>query len=85
MSISRNNFNDERFFKERSTKRQINFLKFLIDNKDKAFTTRELAKEMYGDESDNSIAKAYFVLKRLSDKGMIEKKMPYWAIKEKEE
>lgn len=84
MPITIQKFNDEQFFRQRSTKRQYNFLKFLMDNNDKAFTTKEIAKEMYGSNDDKCTAKAYFVLKRLNDKGLVEKKMPYWTIKNKE-
>lgn len=80
--ITRQQFEDETFYRQRSTKRQFNFLKFLLDNKNKAFTTKEIAKEMYGSDDDKSTAKAYFVLKRLHQKCFVDKKMPYWAIKE---
>lgn len=82
--ISRREFEDEAFYRQRSTKRQYQFIKFLLDNKEKAFTTKELAREFYGDDDEKSIAKAYFVLDRLSKKGIVEKKMPFWAIKLKE-
>lgn len=82
--ITREQFKDENFYRERSTKKQAIFLTFLLKNKDKAFKTKEIAKEVYNKDDEKSVAKAYFVLCRLEKKGFIEKKLPYWAIKSAE-
>ena len=81
MSITKTQFENEEFERTRYTKKQALFMKFLLDNKNKAFTTKEIAKELYGNEDKQSVAKAYFVLRRLQDKGLIESKMPYWIVK----
>ena len=85
MAITREQFNDEAFYRERSTKKQALFLTFLLRNNSKAFKTHEIAKEIYGKGDTKSTAKAYYVLGRLYKKGFVEKKMPYWMIKGKKD
>jgi Fe2+ or Zn2+ uptake regulation protein len=83
MPISREEFEDERFYRERSTKKQLLFLTLFLKNPQSAFKTSEVAKEIYGKNDTGAVAKAYYVLSRLTKKGFIEKKTPYWALKKK--
>ena len=82
MAISKEEFEGRDFYKKKSTKRQHLFLNFLKENKDKAFKTKELAQEIYGVSDERTVMKAYFVLDRLSKKGLVIKKIPYWKIKD---
>jgi Fe2+ or Zn2+ uptake regulation protein len=83
--ITKEQFNDEAFYRERSTKKQALFLNFLLKNKTHAFKTQEIAKEIYGKDDAKNTAKAYYVLCRLYKRGYVEKKMPYWTIKQLKE
>lgn len=82
MPITKEQFTNEAFYRQRSSKKQKIFLDFLNKNKNKAFTTKEIAKEIYNSDDEKSAMKAYFVLERLKKKGLVEKKLPYWKIKE---
>jgi Fe2+ or Zn2+ uptake regulation protein len=83
--ITRKEFEDERFLRDRNTKKQTLILSFLLKNKSNAFKTKEIAKEIYGKDDNGSVAKAYYILVRLQNKGYVEKKLPYWAIKSNDE
>lgn len=78
--ITRKQYEDEQFpGKHRNSKIQMTFLKILYDNKDKAFTAEEMAKEIYGDKDEYGTPKAYSILKRLKKRGLVERKENYWV------
>lgn len=78
--ITRKEFESEDFPRIKNAPKQEICLKFLLDNKDKAFTTKEIAQEIYGETDEKTKMKAYFLLDRLDKKGLIIKKVPYWAV-----
>jgi Fe2+ or Zn2+ uptake regulation protein len=80
MAITRDDFKNEKFEKgRRQSKQQIKVITFLSENNSSAFTTKEIAKELYGDDSPKSVTKAYYLLRRLNEKKLVERKMPYWT------
>lgn len=78
--ISRKQFEDEQFpGRQRKSQIQMTFLKIIYENKDKAFTAEELAKQVYKTDDKYATAKSCAILKRLEKRGVVEKKAPYWA------
>lgn len=82
--ITKKDFQEDNFYEGRNTKKQEIVLNFLLNDQEHAFTTKEIAKELYGSDDNKSTAKAYYLLVRLEKKGFVEKKMPYWMIKKRE-
>jgi len=74
MAISIKDFQDDHFTVLRGRAEKI--MEFFSANKDKAFTSREIAEAV----ESNAISVTP-ILKRLAEKDLIERKSPYFAFK----
>lgn len=79
--ITRKEFDENEFERIRNSKKQEAILELLSEDKEIAYTTKEIALKIHGDETPNSISKVYYILIRLFKKGIVDKKAPYWIIK----
>lgn len=56
-----------------STKKQNKFIKYLLKNKNSAYTTKEIALAVFGNDDIKTIKKTYSILLRINKRGLIKK------------